>query len=101
LRFRYDNQRETGYFPARSQPVPLVMDEIREKGPAGRVLATSLDGSTFVTPAGVAFAQRVDEVFRMADGSVGTLIGAVVFVQNEEGLQVAAYWLAPIPDSSE
>jgi hypothetical protein len=77
------------------------MDRIRAQRPTGRVVATSVDGNTFATAAGGAFAERVDEVFRMSDGSVGTLIGAVVFVQNEAGEQVPAYWLEPVPDSSE
>jgi len=77
------------------------MDQIRDRGPAGRVVATSDDGSTFTTTLGALFAERVDEVFRMADGSVGTLVGAFVFVQNEAGEQVPAYWLEPTPDTSE
>jgi hypothetical protein len=86
---------------ARMSPDDLVMDQIRAEGPSGRVLATSRDGSTFVTPAGVVFAERVSDTFRMANGSLGTLIGAVVFVQNEVGKQVAAYWLVPVSDRSE
>lgn len=77
------------------------MDRLRAQGPTGRVVATSVDGSTFATALGAAFAERVDEVFRMTDGSFGTLIGAVVFVQNEAGEQVPAYWLEPVPDTSE
>jgi hypothetical protein len=90
-----------GSFPSRYQDLFLIMDQIRAQGPTGRVVATSVDGNTFATAAGGAFAERVDEVFRMSDGSVGTLIGAVVFVQNEAGEQVPAYWLEPVPDSSE
>ena len=37
------------------------MDEIREQGPTGHVLATSVDGSTFVTAAGALFAERLDD----------------------------------------
>jgi hypothetical protein len=78
------------------------MDLIRSGGPAGGVVAVSADGTTFVTPEGVHFADRSDDVFRMADGSVGRRIGAVLFVQNEEGVQVPAFWLeAASPDPSE
>jgi len=77
------------------------MDRIRAQGPTGRIVATSVDGSTYSTGAGDVFAERGDDRFRMADGSVGTLIGAVVFVQNEAGEQVPAYWLEPVPDPSE
>jgi len=90
-----------GPFPGHSQHLFLTMDRIRDQGPSGRVVATSVDGSTFATAAGAAFAERVDQVFRMTDGSVGTLIGAVVFVQNELGEQVRAYWLESAPDTSE
>ncbi len=69
--------------------------------PNGRVLASSSDGATFATPDGIFFAKRIDEVFRMADGSVGTLIGSVVFVLNDVGEQVRAYWLEPVLDTSE
>ena len=69
--------------------------------PNGRVLASSSDGVTFATPDGTFFAKRTDEVFRMADGSVGMLIGSVVFVQNDVGEQVRAYWLEPVLDTSE
>jgi hypothetical protein len=77
------------------------MDQIRAEGPTGQVVATSIDGNTYATAAGDPFAARGDERFHMADGSVGTLIGAVVFVQNEAGEQVPAYWLEPVPDSLE
>ena len=76
------------------------MDRLRAQGPTGRVVATSADGSTFATASGAAFAERIDDVFRMADGSVGRLIGAVVFVQNDSGEQVRAYWLEPALDTS-
>ena len=88
-------------FPANAQLLFFIMDEIREQGPTGHVLATSVDGSTFLTAAGALFAERLDDVFRMADGSVGMLIGAVVFVQNQVGAQTPAYWLEPVPDTSE
>ncbi len=77
------------------------MELLRVQDPNGRVLATSPDGVTFATSDGTFFATRSDEVFRMADGSVGTLIGAVVFVQNDVGEQVRAYWLEPSLDTSE
>ena len=60
------------------------------QGPAGPVVATSADGSTFATASGASFAERIDDVFCMADGSVGRPIGAVMFVQNEAGEQVRA-----------
>ena len=71
------------------------MDQLRARGPTGRVVATSADGCTFTTASGAAFAERMDDVLRMADGSVGRIIGAVVFVQNDLGEQVRAYWLEP------
>jgi hypothetical protein len=78
------------------------MDLIRSGGPAGGVVAVSRDGTTFATPEGVHFADRSDDVFRMADGSVGTRIGAVIFVQNEEGQQTPVFWLeSASPDPSE
>ena len=77
------------------------MDQIRLYGPIGQVVATSLDGYTFSrTGDGTFFAERTDERIRMADGSLGTLIGAVVFVQNEVGEQVRAYWLESASDTS-
>ena len=77
------------------------MDRIRARGPTGHVVAVSVDGSTFVTTDGAAFAERTDQVLNMVDGSVGTLVGAVVFMQNEVGEQVRAYWLEPAPDDPE
>jgi hypothetical protein len=76
------------------------MDLLRVQDPNGRVLAMSADGVTFSTAEGTLFATRTDDVLRMADGSVGTLIGAVVFVQNDMGEQVRAYWLEPALDTS-
>lgn len=77
------------------------MDQLRHGGPTGRVLAASADGRTFATDAGAFFAKRVDGLFRMADDSVGTLVGSVVFVQNDEGVQIPAYWLGPAPATPE
>ncbi len=77
------------------------MDLLRAHDPNGRVLATSSDGVTFVTADGTFFATRTDDVLRMANGSVGTLIGAVVFVQNDMGEQVRAYWLEAALDILE
>jgi len=91
----------SGSFRGRSQGLSFIMDQIRAEGPTGQVVATSIDGNTYATAAGDPFAARGDERFHMADGSVGTLIGAVVFVQNEAGEQVPAYWLEPVPDSLE
>lgn len=54
-----------------------------------------------MTADGGTFAERTDQVLRMADGSIGTLVGAVVFMQNEAGEQVRAYWLEPAPDVPE
>jgi hypothetical protein len=71
------------------------MDRLRAQGPTGRVGATSADGSSIATASRAAFGVRIDDFLRMADGSVGKLIGAVVFVQNEAGEQVRAYWLEP------
>jgi hypothetical protein len=77
------------------------MDQLRARGPTGRIVATSADGRAFANASGAPFAERIDDVFRMADGSVGRLIGAVVFVQNEVGEQVRAYWLEPALDPVE
>jgi hypothetical protein len=56
---------------------------------------------TYSTDAGTFFAERVGDMFRMADGSVGTLIGAVVFVHDQAGMQVAGFWLEPAPGAPE
>jgi hypothetical protein len=77
----------------------VAVDQLRNRGPTGQILATSVDGRTFSTDAGTFFAERVDDVLRMADGSVGTLIGAVVFVQDQAGAQVAGFWLESAPDA--
>ncbi len=77
------------------------MDRIRARGPTGHVVAISVDGRTFVTADGGTFAERTDQVLHMGDGSVGTLVGAVVFMQNEVGEQVRAYWLEPAADAPE
>jgi hypothetical protein len=77
------------------------MGQLRNGGPTGQVLVASADGRTFATEAGAFFAERVDGVFRMADDSVGTLVGSVVFMQNGEGVQIPAYWLGPAPATPE
>ncbi len=77
------------------------MDVLRAQDPNGRVLATSSNGVTFANADGTYFATRTDEVLRMADGSIGTLIGAVVFVQDDLGEQVRAYWLEQALDTFE
>ena len=77
------------------------MDLLRVQDSNGRVLAMSSDGVTFSAADGTPFAERTDEVLRMADGSVGMLVGSVVFVQNDVGEQVRAYWLEPALDASE
>jgi hypothetical protein len=89
-------------FTGGSQHLDLTMDQIRLYGPTGHVVATSFDGCTFRrTDDGTLFAERTDELIRMADGSLGTLIGAVVFVQNDVGEQVRAYWLESASDPTE
>lgn len=61
--------------------------------PNGRVLATSHDGAAFTTSDGLFFAERIGDVFQMADGSTGTLVGLVIFMPNDEGVQTRAFWL--------
>jgi hypothetical protein len=39
--------------------------------------------------------QRIEDVFRMADDSLGTLIGSVVFTQGPGGTQNPTFWLEP------
>lgn len=69
------------------------MDRLRVHDPNGRVVATSLDGVSFNTADGTHFAKRVDDVFQMADGSMATLVGPVVFMPNSDGVQTRAFWL--------
>jgi hypothetical protein len=41
----------------------------------------------------VTFANRIGDVFQMADSSTAGLVGPVVFMPNEEGVQTRAMWL--------
>lgn len=70
------------------------MDQLREYEADGRVVATSIDGVDFVAvDGGGLFAKRIGDLFRMADGSVGRLAGALVFLQDEAGLQAPTFRL--------
>jgi hypothetical protein len=77
------------------------MEQLRSHRPEGEVVAKSADGTNFVSVSDdTLFARRVGVVFRMADGSIGTLGGHVVFMQNAAGKQYPAFWLESVPDSS-
>jgi hypothetical protein len=71
-----------------------LMDQLRAYEPDGRVVATSSDGVNFTDVAdGNPFARRMGDVFHMADDSLGTLIGSVVFTQGSGGTQNPTFWL--------
>jgi hypothetical protein len=70
------------------------MEQLRVHEPEGQVVATSINGIDFTAIAdGRPFAKRMGEVFRMADGSLGVLIGSVVFSQGPGGGQDPTYRL--------
>ena len=70
------------------------MDQLRAYEAGGHVVATSIDGVDFIAVAdGKPFAKRIGDVFHMADDSLGTLIGSVVFTQGSGGTQNPTFWL--------
>jgi len=70
------------------------MDQLRVYESDGEVVATSIDGVDFVAvTGGNPFAKRIGDVFHMADDSLGTLIGSVIFTQGSGGTQNPTFWL--------
>jgi hypothetical protein len=70
------------------------MDQLRAHEPDGQVVASSVDGIDFTAVTdGSPFARRMGEVFRMTDGSLGVLIGSVVFTPGSDGGQNPSFWL--------
>jgi hypothetical protein len=70
------------------------MDQLRVYESDGQVVATSIDGVDFTAvTGGKPFARRIGDVFHMADDSLGTLIGSVVFTQGSGGTQNPTFWL--------
>lgn len=70
------------------------MDQLRVYEADGHVVATSTDGIDFTAVSGGdPFAKRIGDVFHMADDSLGTLIGSVVFTQGSGGAQNPTFWL--------
>ena len=75
----------------RNRPLPRSGAWPRRHGPAAGT-RPQWSGPRHASD-GVTFANRIGDVFQMADSSTAALVGPVVFMPNEEGVQTRAMWL--------
>jgi hypothetical protein len=79
------------------------MDQLRAHESNGMVVAVSIDGQRFTAVGdGATFAERNMDLFQMTNGTASGLGGAVIFIPNPKGEEVAAFWLEEnvSPDAS-
>lgn len=75
--------------------------ELRIHSRNGPVVATSYDGSTFVSKKeGTYFARITDATMSIVDGSIGRIEGVVYFSDVDE-MERPAYWVTPVYPADE